>query len=138
MQWLQDTFQKGTKQLCQENFSWAMCQLIPSLSPTTIKRWIVLHWETWLSFQLSEVQWPKLQSSMSVITLFSPVMFGGAANLRLTTEKNIEHYSSNSICMFEHPTTSQFTVFKSNIFAYLTQQLLLHFNKHSNSDCYKY
>lgn len=113
MQWLQDTIQKEKNQMCQEKRNWPIRQLVPSLSPTTVIRWIILHWETWLSFQLSEAQWPKLQPSMSIITLFSPIMLGGAASQRLTMEKNIEHYSPNRTCIFEHPTSSQFTAFKS-------------------------
>lgn len=66
-------------------------------------------WETWLSFQLSEAQWPKLTPSMSI--MFSPALYFSAASLRLTMKKYREHYSPNS--MFEHSVFSQFIVLKT-------------------------
>lgn len=92
-----------------ENFHWATCQLVQTLSSTIIKRWLVLHWETWLSFQSSETQWPKLQPYVSIITLFSPIMFGGIASLRLTEGKiqSVTPPKAHVCLKSQHPLSSQ-------------------------------
>lgn len=76
-------------------------------------------WETWLSFQLSEPQWPKLTPSVSIINIFSLALYFSAASLRLTMKTHREHYSPKS--MFVHSIFSPFIMFKTYHYLCLTE-----------------